>query len=207
MAKWSVRGSGWWLAAVALPLMPAAAASDAGSEAPYAAPAPGDYRVDPRHTTVAFSVRQFAIAHLTGRFEQPSGGLLIAPVPGNRARIDIRFPIAALTTGKPSADGFLKSARMFDAGHFPEAHFVGADIPTDRQTIPMTGMLTLHGVTRPVALTARLASAHRDPATGRTSLHFLADGSIRRSAFGMGFGRPFVSDQVDLSMDATFDAG
>jgi len=38
-------------------------------------------------------------------------------------------------------------------------------------------------------------------------LHFLADGSIRRSAFGMGFGRPFVSDQVDLSMDATFDAG
>jgi polyisoprenoid-binding protein YceI len=169
-----------------------------------AAIAPGVYAVDSQQTNVAFSVRQFAISRLTGQFVAPTGALVVDAARPDRARIDISFPIARLTTGKPSADRLLKGGTMFDAARYPQARFVASNVPIGGATATVEGTLMLHGVTRPLSFPARLTGARTDAASGATTLSFTGDATINRSDFGMGFGRPIVSNRVDLVISASF---
>lgn len=166
---------------------------------------PGTYRIDPARTRVSFSVSQLGISRYTGRFEAPSGALAIDPARPDTARIDVTFPMERLTTGKPGPDRMLHGRSFFDVAHFPTAHFA-ALVPIGRAVGDITGDLTLHGVTRTVTLHAGSVGARVNPATNRLEVLLSASGTIRRSAFGVGFGAPIVSDKAALVIDAAFEA-
>jgi len=179
-----------------------AAASPAGGPAPYA---PGRYAVDNNATKVHFHVKAL-VGGYEGDFTQPEGMVMIDPARPERADVDISFPVEKMTTGDPSTDTMLKGDSFFDMVHFPTVRFTARDAPlagSDSATI-IPGELTMHGQTRAVALSVRLTGVTPDEAPGITTLHFTGSMSVERSHYGMGFGRPFVSDKVDLTIDAIF---
>jgi len=44
-------------------------------------PIPGDWVIDPQHTSLAFEARHFVVTRMRGRFRQGSGVIHIAEVP------------------------------------------------------------------------------------------------------------------------------
>ncbi len=179
-----------------------AAASPAGGPALYA---PGRYAVDNNATKVHFHVKAL-VGGYEGDFTQPEGMVMIDPARPERADVDINFPVEKMTTGDASTDAMLKGDSFFDMAHFPTVRFTARDAPLagsdSATTIP--GELTMHGQTRAVALSVRLTGVTPDEAPGIATLHFTGSMSVERSHYGMGFGRPFVSDKVDLTIDAIF---
>jgi polyisoprenoid-binding protein YceI len=74
----------------------------------------------------------------------------------------------------------------------------------NRATI--TGDLTIKGITKPVTLQAEFVGAGANPMNKKLNFGFRGTGQIKRSDFGLGMAAPVVSDQVDLTINAAFQA-
>ncbi|BBD97968.1 polyisoprenoid-binding protein [Sphingobium amiense] len=166
---------------------------------------PGRYAVDGAATRVHFHVKAL-VGKYEGDLRDPQGEVAIDPARPDRADIDIRFPVDKLTTGDPSTDAMLKGGSFFDMAQYPTVRFAaeGAPLASAQGETRIEGRLTMHGVTQPTTLTVRLTGVTPDEAPGISTLHFTGTMAVERSHFGMGFGRPFVADRVDLSVDAVF---
>ncbi|MFY9349386.1 YceI family protein [Sphingobium sp.] len=166
---------------------------------------PGRYAVDADATRVHFHVKAL-VGKYEGDFRAPEGAVTIDPATPDRAAIDIVFPVGKMTTGDASTDAMLKGGSFFDMERYPTVRFTAENAPlagTESET-RIAGRLTMHGQTLPTTLSVRLVGVTPDEAPGIATLHFMGTMSVERSKFGMGFGRPFVADRVDLSIDAVF---
>jgi polyisoprenoid-binding protein YceI len=65
----------------------------------------------------------------------------------------------------------------------------------------VTGMLSLHGVSRPVTLHVTLQT----PDLNAARLDFSADGALKRSDYGMNSYPGIIGDEVTLHIEAEFD--
>lgn len=167
--------------------------------------APGHYQVDSAATKAHFHVKAL-IGGYEGDFVAPEGSVTIDESHPGRAVIDIRFPVDRLTTGDESTDAMLKGASFFDVKHFPTVEFTATDAPivTTSAATPVAGQLTMHGQSRPVTISVRLTDTTAGDAEHGAALHFSGNLTIDRSQFGMGFGTPFLSDRVNLTVEAFF---
>ncbi len=166
----------------------------------------GSYKVEPNHTQVTFSVSHFGISPFAGTFSGASGSLQLDPAKPAATKLDVTIPIASVQTTSDVLTGELKSADWFDAAKFPTATFrstkvaqIGAD------AVQVDGMLTLHGVTKPVSFQAKLFGAATNPMSKQASIGFLGRMVIHRSEFGVTKYVPVVSDETVLVINAAFE--
>ncbi len=104
-------------------------------------------------------------------------------------------------------DKHLQGAEFFDAAKFPTITFVSTSVATEGTNATISGNLTIKGVTKPVVLKARLIGAGKAFWGGKkTNVGFAATTAINRSDFGMGYSVPLVSDRIDLTINAGFEA-
>ena len=105
--------------------------------------------------------------------------------------------VASIETHNRRRDAHLRSPAFFDAERFPELTFEATEIRSlGAGTAEIAGDLTIRGVTRPVTLTAELQGAEDDQ---RVAL--AVRGRLNRGEYGMTYGRPLVSDTVELRLD------
>ena len=115
--------------------------------------------------------------------------------------------MAAVSTTSDHFTGVLQSADFFDTANFPEARFTSARVVANGTEATIFGDLTIKGVTKPVTLQARFIGAGVNPRPpNRATIGFAATAVINRSDFGLSFGVPFISDRVDLVINAAFEA-
>ena len=101
----------------------------------------------------------------------------------------------------------LQKPEFFDAAQFPTGEFVSTKVVVAGNSATITGNLTLKGVTRPVVLTARFVGAGIMPmGAKKLNVGFAATTTIKRSDFGISYGIPLVSDDVELTINAAFEA-
>ncbi len=166
----------------------------------------GRYRVDSGATRVHFHVKAL-IGGYDGDFVMPDGSVSISAENPGRAAIDIAFPVEKLTTGDSATDAMLKGDSFFDNQHFPNIRFVARNAPLVERnmSVQFPGDLTMHGQTHPVTLSIHLVGGTSEKTSHPSALHFSGTTTVERSQFGMGFGRPFVSNRVELTIDALFN--
>lgn len=116
------------------------------------------YHIDPTHTNVRFAIDHFKTSTNTGGFYNLTGQLEYDPV-ANIGNVSLIIPLNSLMTGDKAFDIALKSADFFDIEKFPLARFESTKwhFQRDKNRPAVTkvdGMLTLHGQTNPVTLTA-----------------------------------------------------
>ncbi|WP_395372352.1 YceI family protein [Komagataeibacter diospyri] len=166
----------------------------------------GTYRVEPYHTQVGFTLSHMGFSNFSGFFTGVSGSLKIDPAHLSATSLDVTIPVQSVDTTVPKLDGELKSAQWFDAGQFPNATFKSTRIvQTGANTADITGNLTLHGVTRPVTLKARLVGSGTNPLDKMFTVGFEATGTIVRSQFGVKQYVPLVGDEVTLTIAGAFE--
>jgi polyisoprenoid-binding protein YceI len=166
----------------------------------------GTYAVEPGHTQVAFSVSHMGISPYTGWFSGASGTLVIDPAAPAKAALSVEIPIASVSTTSDKLTDELKSADWFDAAKFPTASFRSTSVRLNgRDAAEVSGTLTLHGVSRPVVMTAKLFGATPNAMSHAPSIGFTGRMVIRRSEFGVSKYVPLVSDEVELVINAAFE--
>lgn len=180
-------------------------AAPALAQAPANVPA-GTYAVDPGHTQVLFTVTHLGVSDYTGQFTQPAGSLTLDPAHPANDRLEITFPIAKVSTTVAKLDEHLQSPDFFNAAQYPDGRFVSTGVAVSGTNATITGNLTLKGVTKPVVLQARFVGAAANPMSKKLNIGFQATTTIQRSAFGISYGVPMVSDAVRLTINAAFEA-
>ena len=165
------------------------------------------WQIDPSHTQVEFAVRHLMIATVRGRFSDVKGTIEIAGGDLSTAEVDVTIAADSIDTREPQRDAHLRSADFFDAGKFPTLTFKSRRVkPLDGGTFTLVGDLTIHGVTREVALDVTSEGHGRDP-WGNDRAGFSLKGKINRKDFGLGWnqlletGGVVVSDEVKISID------
>jgi polyisoprenoid-binding protein YceI len=198
-------------------LLPAAAAlawATLSLAAPAAGPAStdprnviaGDYKVEPAHTRVQFTVSHMGFSDWYGDFAGASGSLSLDPSKPAASRVEISLPVASVSTTNATLDGELKSADWFDAARHPTIRFVSTEIvPQGRDRALVRGRLSFHGVTRPVTLAARFNGAGVNPLSKTYTVGFNATTTIRRSDFGVKTYVPLIGDETEIRISAAFE--
>jgi len=202
------------LATLALATATGAAIAD---EVPAASAAPvpaGAYTVDKAHTSLIFRVSHLGFSTYTGRFTRLDANLQFDPANLTTSRVNVDIdPRSIEADNAPS--GFLQTLAgkdWLDADRFPDMTFRTKSVEvTGPGTFRVNGELTLHGVTRPLALEARYNGGYAShPYEPHARVGFSAQGKFKRSDFGVSYGIPApgsimgVSDEVQVTLESEF---
>ncbi|MDB5367280.1 MAG: polyisoprenoid-binding protein [Rhodospirillales bacterium] len=173
-----------------------------------AAPAfakPETYALDASHAHVQYAVDHLGFSTSRGAFRTVSGKLVLDADKPEAAKLEVTIPTDSFDSFDAARDKHMKSADFLDVAKFPEMKFVSTKVErTGEKTAKVTGDLTLHGVTKPVVLNVTLHQIGQHPVMKKDWAGFSATGTIKRSEFGIAGGIPFVSDAVELTLDAEF---
>ena len=183
-------------------VLTATAAPAAHAVEPAALPS-GTYLFDPGHTRVTWSVSHLGYSTYTGLVPQVSGSLRIDPTHPEAARLDAQVPMTLITSLDPSLDRRLHGGQFFAVERYPTARYEASSlIMTGPGRARLDGMLTLCGVTHPVAMNVVFGGAGTDPVDGRLTVGFSGAAIVRRSSFGVVAYVPLVGDEVSLTLEA-----
>ena len=174
-----------------------------------AATASGFYKLEGAHSQLLFSITHLGLTDYYGRFDRLSGTLNFDAQHPEQSSVSVTVDSDSVDTQSAQLNSELSGPNVFDAARYPEATFRSTSVVRmGAASGEITGQLTLHGVTRPVTLTATFSGSTADPLSGGTALGFKATGKIKRSDFGITGMRwePMVGDDVTLIIDAMFDA-
>lgn len=164
--------------------------------------ASGSYALNPGQSKFHFSIRHFVVSSTEGQFTKFDGKLIFSAQAPERGTVTIHVAPGSIDTGIAARDEHLRTADFFDVAKFPLATFESTGlVTTGGKTGTLTGMLTLHGVTKPVTLNAALQS----PDLAGDRLDFSVKGTLKRSDFGMNQYMGMIGDDVTLDIQAEFD--
>lgn len=168
---------------------------------------PQTWQIDSAHSGIHFSVRHLVIARVRGQFSRWSGALAVPEGDFSRASVAVTIDATSIDTGVADRDTHLKSADFFDVESFPEITFQSSRIePAGGDRFRLVGALTLHGVTREVALEVESAGQTRDP-WGNLRAVFTAKTALDRKDFGLAWnqvletGGVMVGERVEIEIE------
>jgi len=173
----------------------------------------GTYVADSAHSLVQWRVNHFGFNDYFGIFGDVEGTLQLDPANPGQSSVDVTIPVASVTVASEGLrDHLLRPGKDGGAPDFfgPEpspARFVSksVQISPGGMTADIVGDLTLNGVTKEVKLAARFTGTGPNPMTKAETVGFEGRGVIKRSDFGINFGVPVVSDDVELEFTAAFE--
>jgi polyisoprenoid-binding protein YceI len=155
----------------------------------FAAPAFADtetFQLDPGHTYVLWRISHFGFSYPAGKW-MANGTIKIGEI----------------DTGNPKLNEHLLSKAFFDVAQFPTATFVSDKVNlTGKDTAKVTGVLTLHGVSKPVTLNVKLNKIGTNPITEKKAIGFSATTELKRSDFGMETLLPALGNEIKLNIEA-----
>ena len=164
----------------------------------------GTWKVDPVHSSVEFQVKHLGIASVKGQFKEFEGTLEVTP-DGVSAYGTVQT--ASVDTREPQRDGHLRSADFFDADQHPQITFKSTSVRAiDDEDFEIEGDFTLHGITRPLTLTATLEGTETDheghPRVGVSAKTQISRGDHdMKFNMALGSGNVVVGDKVKIVLD------
>lgn len=191
-------------AADAPPAMPAVSAPPAGA-----------YHLDKAHASLILRVNHMGFSTYTTRFSRYDAALTFDPnnIPASRLAATIEAASFEMDAAPKMCTDIMKGPQFLDTTKYPTIVFQSEKIRmTGAKTFEIDGSLKLHGVTRPLTLTASYNGGYAgmpdmDP---HARIGFSAHGAFKRSDFAMGNGVPApgtttgVGDLVDVTIEAEF---
>ena len=152
------------------------------------------YKIDPAHSAATFAVRHMVISTVRGSIPAVTGTIVLDTEEPSACSVHAVLDPASIDTDNKTRDADLKSANFLDVDKFPKLEFVSTRVEHGKDGWVAYGKLTLHGVTKEIALSFDLSGPVKDP-WGNTRI-------------GVGTS-PIKLDRKDygLSYNKTLDSG
>src|SRR3954467_12914758 len=121
----------------------------------------GSWTADPVHSNVSFEIDYAGTNIFRGSFHEYAAGLHDGVLEGSAK-------VASVDVKDEQLNGHLQTPDFFDADRFPEITFRATGLKrVDGDRVEGSGELTIKGVTQPIKLTGKVASAPATDPFGR----------------------------------------
>jgi polyisoprenoid-binding protein YceI len=169
----------------------------------------GDYRMDPGHSVIGFSIRHFEISFVRGRFKDFTGSIHYDASDVTKSSVEFTAKVESIDTGVTGRDNHLRNADFFDVAKFPEMMFKSTKVEKKGNGHVLHGDFTLKGVTKQISFPFTLTGAVKDN-RGNVRFGIAAETKINRRDYGITWGAAManggrnVGDEViiDLQLEA-----
>ena len=164
-----------------------------------------NYKIDPTHSQVGFTVDHLMIFKVSGFFTDFSGTIEADPETKTLNSTSTIIQAVSIDTRVEKRDNHLRSTDFFNVADFPEITFVSKKIEGSGANLTVHGDLTIRGTIKPVVLTGSFLGENKDP-WGNLRAGFAASGTISRKDFGLTWNKVLetggvtVGDRVEISL-------
>lgn len=125
-----------------------------------------DYVIDTKaaHASIVFRFKHLGYSWLTGRFNSFDGTFSYDADNPMKSKVEVRIDVSSIDTNNVRRDEDMRSDRFLDTEKYPTATFVSTRVvPTSDGAMTVYGNLTLHGVTREIAIAVSKVGEGDDP--------------------------------------------
>src|SRR3989441_8222479 len=165
------------------------------------------WAIDAYHTSVTFTVRHM-MSRVRGEMKLKEGWIDTDSDNLSKARVEVVLDPGTINTGVEMRDNHLRSADgHFDVANYPTITFKSTRIEgTDPSHFKVIGDLTIHGLTKEVALDAGFTGEVKDP-WGNRRIGFSAETKVNRKDFNLTWNQALeaggfvLGDEVKLDID------
>lgn len=166
---------------------------------------PAEWTLDGTHSRIGFSVSHMVVSSVSGRFKQFGGTVSLDDANLTKSQVDITVKTESIDTDDAKRDEHLRSPDFFDTKKFPTLLFKSTKITkVGGNKYKLAGALTIHGVTKDVALDATLSDPVKNP-WGKMVRSVKLGGKVKRSDFGLKWNKTLDAGGVLVGDDVTLD--
>ena len=162
--------------------------------------------LDPDHSIIEFRVAHMVVSKTAGKFMDYTGVVEMDPDAHQFKTIEASINTASVNTNHEKRDAHLRNADFFDVEKYPTMTYKMKSYKKTGDSYTALGDLTLHGVTKEIALVGTFNGVTKDP-WGNTRAGFTAEGKLNRKDFGMVWNKTLdtggfvVGDDVQIRLD------
>ncbi len=170
-----------------------------GALATAALAAPVEYTIDPNHTYPTFEADHNGISFWRGKINKSSGRIMLDKEAGT-GTVDVSIDMTTIDFGHDALNAHAQTPDLFDTAKYPTATYTGKLVNfKNGAPTAVDGMLTMHGVTKPVMLTINSFRCKPNPMNkGKEVCGADAGAKLNREDFGVAFGK-----QLGFNMNVT----
>lgn len=170
----------------------------AGSSVPAAA---AEYDIDIKgmHAFIQFRIYHLGYSVLLGRFNDFGGSFSWDRENPGASSINVDIKTASIDSNHAERDKHLREEDFLNVDKYPTANFKSTRYHGDAMGGKMDGILTLHGVSKPISLDVKVIAEGDDPWGGYRA-GFEATTTIKRADFGMTYNLGPASETMDFDL-------
>jgi len=171
--------------------------------------APVTYKVDADHSGINFTIRHF-VSNMPGLFKDFDGTIVYDKDNPVSSKVEFTVQAASIDTGNEDRDKHLRTADFFDVEKFPTMTFTSTQVKAvDKDTLEVTGDLTMHGVTKRVTIPVDFLGTVKTPKSEKAG--FETTFTVNRKDFGIIWNRvmdagPVLGEDVKVTISVEADS-
>ena len=165
------------------------------------------WEFDVYHSSVTFTIRHM-MSKVRGQMNIKEGWLEVDSDNLGTAKVDVVLDAASIDTGVEMRDNHLRSADgHFDVANYPTITFKSKRIEgTDPSNFKVIGELTIHGITKEVALSASFNGEGKDP-RGNRRVSFEAETKLNRKDYDLTWNQALEAGGFILGDEVKLEIG
>lgn len=162
------------------------------------------WELDPAHSGVQFAITHLMVSTVRGTFNKFSGTVNLDENDPTKSSVEATIDVASVDTREPKRDEHLRGADYFDVAKYPTITFKSTAISkAGGGKYRVQGDLTMHGVTKSVALLVSGSPTPLKDPFGNTKMGGVVNGVLNRKDFGMTWNKTLDSGGVVLGDEVT----
>jgi polyisoprenoid-binding protein YceI len=168
--------------------------------------ATGTHPIDNAHSTVGFSVPILGgLSQVKGKFTDFAITLNHDEKDITKSSVNVVIKATSVDTGIERRDAHLRNADFFDVEKFPEITFKSERVEKKGKQFIAHGPLTMHGVTKEIALPFTITGTYNNPTNNKTTVGYSAKMVLNRRDYGINYARQdnptFVGDEITVEIE------
>jgi polyisoprenoid-binding protein YceI len=158
------------------------------------------WTLDKSHGKLGFSITHMKISEVEGAFKKFDITVNSSKPDFTDAIIELTADVNSISTENEMRDEHIKNPDYFDANKYPLLNFKSTMVKKlAGKNYAITGLLTMHGISKTVTFNAILNGIGENPMSKKTMAGFKITGIIKRLDFNIGEESMMLGNEVSLS--------
>ena len=166
------------------------------------------YTIDADHTTISFKVKHL-FSNVQGTFKKFEGSFTYDPNKPETWKTEATIQADSIDTNVAERDKHLRSKDFLEVEKYPTITFKSTGVSDMTPAgAKLSGLLTIHGVEKPVILDLEILGEAKDP-WGNVAAGFTATTKINRKDFGLTWnqaletGGVLVGEEIAITLEVS----
>jgi polyisoprenoid-binding protein YceI len=155
---------------------------------------------DKAHASINFRIKHLGYSWLTGRFDNFKGTFTFDDAKPEASKVKVEVDTNSVNSNHAERDKHLRGKDFLDTASFPTATFESTSVKLDGDKATIVGNLTLHGVTKEIAIDAKRVGGGDDPWGGHRQ-GFTGTISLPLKDFGINYNLGPTAEVVELALE------